>query len=95
MKLPPNAITTNNLDVGTDFCGVYLLVDGLWDIHVNATCERFKRFFWDTTCGHYMWTLHVNAFFIFVNDFGRTLHVDAFFIFLNIFPEHDKVVHPD
>ena len=83
MKLPPNAITTNNLDVGTDFCGVYLLVDGLWDIHVNATCERFKRFFGtlhvDTTCGHYMWTLHVNAFFI----------------FLNIFPEHDKVVHPD
>ena len=54
MKLPPNAITTNNLDVGTDFCGVYLLVDGLWDIHVNATCERFKRFFGtlhvDTTC---------------------------------------------
>ena len=72
MKLPPNAITTNNLNVGTDFCGVYLLVDG-----------------------HYMWTLHVNAFFIFVNDFGRTLHVNAFFIFLNIFPEHDKVAHPD
>ena len=39
MKLPPNAITTNNLDVGTDFCGVYLLVnlkvlllDRLWKV---------------------------------------------------------------
>ena len=70
MKLPPNAITTNNLDEALTSCGVYLLM-----------------------VGHYMWTLHVDAFFIFVSDFGTTY--ERFFIFVNVFPEHGNVVHPD
>ena len=42
MELPPNAITTNNLDVGTDFCwGLFTGGRYMWsDTHIYLTMVR-------------------------------------------------------